>query len=115
MNTFLEKNTFSVCIKVLRAKQYFASTDKDYESFKEIVNDSELLCGIDDQTALEDDKAYELACVICEEVLSTTDNLEDAIFSFVEYLDLIADWSKGFSYKAVSESKTFKKKLLVFF
>jgi len=109
------KDTFSVRVKVLRAKQHFTSTDKDYEAFQEIVNDSDLLSGIDDQTALEDDEAYELACVICEEVLATTDNLEDAIFSFVEYLDLIADRAKGFSYKVVSETKGSNKKLLGLF
>ena len=99
------KDTFSVRIKVLRAKLHFNNTDKDYEAFKELVNDSDLLSGIDNQPALEDDEAYELACIICEEVLATSENLEDAIFSFVEYLDLIADRAKGFSYKVVSESK----------
>ena len=84
------KNTFNVRIKVLQSKQHFTNTDKDYEAFKEIVNNSKLLTGIDNQTALEDDEAYALACVICGEVLVTTENLEDTIFSFVEYLDLIA-------------------------
>ena len=51
---------------------------------------------------LEDDAAYELASVICEEVLATTENLHDAIFSFVEYLDLIADRATGFNYKVVT-------------
>ena len=113
----LGKDTFNIRIKVLRAKLHFNNTDKDYEAFKELVNDSDLLSGIDDQPALEveDDEAYELACVICEEFLATSDNLEDAIFSFVEYLDLIADRAKGFSYKVVSESKMSGKKLLGLF
>ena len=99
------KDTFNVHVKVLRAKQHYNNTAKDYEAFKDVVNGSELLSGIDDQTALEDYEAYELACVICEEVLATTDNLEDAIFPFLEYLDLIADRAKGFIYKVISEMK----------
>ena len=55
------KDTFSVRIKILRAKEHFTNTDKDYEAFKELVNDSDLLSGIDNQSALEDDEAYELA------------------------------------------------------
>ena len=69
------KDTFNVRVKVLRAKKHYNNTDKDYEAFKDVVNDSELLSGIYDQTALGDDEAYELACVICEEVLATIDNL----------------------------------------
>jgi len=90
------KDTFSVRIKVLCAKEHFTNTDKDYEAFKELVNDSELHSGIDDESALEDDEAYALACVICKEVLVSAENLEDVIFLFVEDLDLIADRAKGF-------------------
>ena len=39
-------------MKVLWTKQHYTNTDKDYEAFKEIVNGSELLMGIDDQTAI---------------------------------------------------------------
>jgi len=95
------KDRFNVLVKLLRAKKHYNTTDKDYESFIYVVNDSELLLGIDDQTALEDDEVYELACVICKEALVTTENLEDAIFSFLEYLDLLADRAKGFSYKVL--------------
>ena len=109
------KDTFSVRIKILRAKEHFTNTDKDYEAFKELVNDSDLLSRIDNQSALEDDEAYELACVMCKEVLALSENLEDAIFSFVEFLDLIADRAKGFSYKVVSEPKCDSKKLLGLF
>ena len=75
------------------------------------MNDSDLLMGIDNQLALEDDEAYELASVICEEVLATTENLHDAIFSFIEYLDLIADRATGFSNKVVSQMRGGKKEL----
>ena len=64
----------------MRCKQFYNNTDKEYEYFKQIVNDSDLLMGIDDQLALEDDEAYELASVICKEVLATTENLHNAIF-----------------------------------
>ena len=55
----------------MRCKQFYNNTDKEYE----FVNDSDLIMGIYDQLALEDDEAYELASVICKEVLATTNNL----------------------------------------
>jgi len=78
------KDTFIIRVKVLRAKKQYTNTDNDYEAFKDVVNDSKLLLGIDDQTALEDDEAYELAYLICKEVFATTDNLEDTVFSIPE-------------------------------
>ena len=41
------KDTFSVWVKVLRYKQFYNNTDKEYKYFKEIMNDSDLLMGID--------------------------------------------------------------------
>ena len=86
----------------MRNKQSYNNTNKEYKYFKEVVNDSKLMMGIDDKVALEDDEAYELASEICQEVMATTKNMYDAIFSFGECLDLIADRATGFSYKILS-------------
>ena len=47
--------------------------------------------------------------------MASAENLEDAIFLFVEFLGLIADRAKGFSYKVVSEPKCDSKTLLGLF
>ena len=44
------------------------------------MNDLELMMGIDDKFALEDDEAYELASEICQEVMAITTNMHDVIF-----------------------------------
>ena len=54
--------------------------------FKNIINDSILLCGVDDAPMLDDGEAYQFTYTICEEVLETSRNDEDAIFLFQEYL-----------------------------
>ena len=54
------------------------------------MNDSALLFGIDDEIMFGDDEAFELARSICAEVLASKRPDDDAIFTFIEYLDLIA-------------------------
>ena len=92
-------DTFNIRVKIHRCQNNFHNTNEDYESFKNVINGSVLLSGIDDAAMLDDNEAYQLAYSICQEVLETSNNDEDTIFSFREYLDLICARAKGFSYE----------------
>ena len=92
-------DTFNIRVKIHWCQKNFHNTSEDYKSFKDVINDSVLLSGIDDTAMLDDDEAYQLAYSICQEVLESSNNDEDAIFSFREYLDLICARAKGFSYE----------------
>jgi len=81
-------------------------------STKDTVNDSELLFGIDDEVMFGDDEAFDLARSIYDEVLASKRSDDDAIFAFIEYLDLIVARAKGFGYKVFSEENRIKHKIL---
>ena len=83
-----------------------------------MVNANDLLEGIDNAPTLDDDETYELAQSLWLEVMSTMNDSEDMIFSFIDYLELIKTRAKGFVYRlASSENGTgcdpSRKKLLV--
>ena len=93
-------DTFNIRVKIHRCQKNFQNKNEDYKSFKNVINDSMLLSGIDDAAMLDDNEAYQLAYSICQEVLESSNNDEDAIFSFREYLDLIcAREKKGYHMK----------------
>ena len=71
----------------------------NYNDFKERVNDSVLLNGIDDEIGLDNDMAHELATGMWLNVLQANMTSEDSIVTFVQYLELVQDNAKGFQPK----------------
>ena len=71
----------------------------DYDEFKEQVNDSILLNGIDDKVNLDDYTAHELAKQMWSDVLQANMNKKDSIVPFVQYLELIQENAKGFVFE----------------
>ncbi|KAL7525688.1 hypothetical protein ACHAXR_001115, partial [Thalassiosira sp. AJA248-18] len=95
----------------------YKKTDGDYHKFKEVANACDLLDGIDNSPTLDDDEAYDLAQSLWLEVVNTTSNPEEAILSFIDYLELIKSHAKGFVYRLASEDvsvsgRAKRKKLL---
>ena len=109
------RDTSYIRIKVMKERKRFRNDHCEYDAFKDDLNSCELLNGIDDRCNLNDDEAYELARELCEEVVNTCKDSTDTIFSFQEYLALIAERAKGFSYEVVSSSLSGKKKNWEFF
>jgi len=89
----------------------FRNSNEDYEEFKKFVNCDDLLKGIDNEE-LDDDEAYQLGHNLWLEVLNTADTKEEAIMSFVEYLELIKCRAKGFTYKLAEDMSGEEKKLV---
>ena len=65
------------------------STNGDFQEFQKIANSTGLLAGIDHSVDINYDQAYELARQIWLEVTESIGGGMDAIFSFVDYLELI--------------------------
>ena len=95
-------NVFSVRRAVMNLLPAYAKSNGDYANFKESLGSTELLQGLDHQPDLNDDEAYDLAKTVWMEVSATTKTKEEALFSFVQYLDLIQHRARGFSYKIAS-------------
>jgi len=113
--TITKHDVFNLRVKVMRVMPIYRKSNCQYEEFKEVVNASELMHGIDNEESLNDDEAYELAQSLWLEIASTTsNNKEEAIFSFMEYLVLIQSRAKGFTYKLAEGTVKggSKKKLL---
>ena len=49
----------NIPVKVMRLLPVYRSTNRDYEQFKEVVNASDLLDGIENEVDIDDDEAYE--------------------------------------------------------
>lgn len=73
----------------------YKKTNGDYDEFKKVANASDLLDGIEDSPTLDDDEAYDLAQSLWLEAMKTTSNKEEAILSFIDYLEFYKDQSKG--------------------
>jgi hypothetical protein len=81
----------------------YRNTNGEYERFKEVVNSDHLLNGNDNEFTVNNDEAYELAQSLWIEVMSSMEEkTEDAIFSFIEYLQLIQLCASGFVFKLAS-------------
>ena len=111
---------FNMRVRVNRLMPIYKSTDDNYTDFQEVANANDLLDGIDNAPTLDDDEAYALAQSLWLEVMSTMNDEEDRIFSFIDYLELIKTRAKGFVYRlASSENDTggerSKKNFLVLF
>lgn len=108
----VDKNAvFNIRVKVMKCMPIFRKSNYDYEAFKEVVNASDMLQGIDNEE-LNDDEAYTLCQTLWLEIVNTTHSKEEAIFSFLEYLELIKSRAKGFVYKLAEDNSGKKKTLL---
>ena len=90
----------------------YRKSNGDYEAFKEVANASGMLDGIDNEVSLNDDEAYTLAHNLWLEVENDTKTKGEALFSFIEYLELIKSRAKGFTYKLAENQDGGKKKKL---
>ena len=108
--TVTKQNIFYVRKKVMKCLPILRKSN-DYEDFKSVVNCDDLLKGVDNEE-LDDDEAYQLAHTLWLEVLNTTDTKEEAIMSFIEYLELIKCRAKGFTYKLAEDTSGKEKKLV---
>ncbi|KAK1748651.1 hypothetical protein QTG54_000590 [Skeletonema marinoi] len=101
---FTKNNVFNIRVRVKRSLAAFKSANGDYEDFKQMVNASDLLSGIDDEVSLNDDEAVEMAQSLWAEVMNDVDK-DEVLFSFIDYLELISVRAKGFVYE-LAEDKT---------
>ena len=92
-------DVFNIRVKVMRLMPMFRKTNKDYEEFKRVANANDMLKGIENISSIDDDEAYELAQILWLETAASTNDSEDQIFSFVEYLETIKERCKGFVYE----------------
>ena len=76
------------------------------------MGNSELLGGLDDQENINDDKVYEMACAVCQEVLESGGSMKELIFSILQYLVLISARAKCFSYESIVIATNHTRKLL---
>ena len=89
-------------VRVNQLMPIYKSTDGDYNAFQEVANANDLLEGINNAPTIDDGEAYELAQSLWLEVMSTMNDLEDTIFSFIDYLELIKTRAKGLVYRLAS-------------
>ena len=87
-------------------------TNGNFQEFQKIAKSTGLLSGIDNTVELDDDEAYELGKQYWLEINDSIGGDSDAIFSFVDYLKLIASRAKGFTYKLAEDTSGNKKKLV---
>ena len=84
-----KSDVFNLRVKVKRCLKLYRDNNGDYDEFKKIANASELLKGVDNWTAIDDDEACALAQEMWLEIMHLSDN--DDLFSFTGYaaLDMI--------------------------
>ena len=96
-------DVFNVKRKITSLSQVYLSCNNDYAVFKNKVGNTDILQGIDNQESLTDDQAYKMAQSAWVEVSRTCKNTEDAIFSFLQYLELIKTRARGFSFEVAKD------------
>ena len=97
-------DVFNIRVKIMRLMPTFRKTNQDYEEFKRVANANDMLKGIENTSSLDDDEAYELAQSLWLEMAASANDREDAIFSFIEYLELIKSRAKGFVYELARDT-----------
>jgi len=95
-------HTMYIRVKVKRMLPQYRECNGSYDTFTRLMNDSDLLNGIDDDFDLDDDEAYDLAREAWYQISQQTDDSNDSLFSFIDYLKLIASRAKGFVYELAS-------------
>ena len=96
-------------VKIMRLMPTYIKSNTGYEEFKRVVNANDMLDGIENDVSLDDDEAYELAQLLWLEVTSTVSNKEDAIFSFIDYLEIIKSRANGFVFNMAKDKSGQKK------
>ena len=106
-------DVFNIKAKIQKLLPVFKRTNGDFQTFQEQATSSELLSGIDDAPSLNDDEAYDMAASAWFEIRNSFGgNSEEAVFQFVDYLELIQARAKGFTFKLAEDTSGKKSKLL---
>ena len=63
--------------------------------------------GINNMTSLNKDEAYEITKKVWLDLVDTKVDDERYVFSFMEYLDLLSERTKGFSYELYENDDKF--------
>ncbi len=92
-------DVFNIKVKIRRLLPKYRNCNKDYNLFKKNIVSADFLHGIDNHCDVNDDEAYELAQSFWNEVSSNNKSENEAIFSFIEFLQLIKSHAKGFSFE----------------
>jgi hypothetical protein len=105
-------DVFNINVKIHRLLPILKSTAGDFEQFQLIANSNGMLSGLETNVSLDDDEAYAMSHNVLLEVQNSIGGSgEDAVFKFVDYLELIAERAKGFTYKLAENSTGNKRQL----
>ena len=102
-----KNDVFNIRIKIRRLLPTLRAAGGDYDQFKQVVNASTMLQGIENQPDIDDDEAYALATELWLETLNDYDFKAgtQGYVSFSQYLELLKQGAKGFAYElAVDEN-----------
>ena len=91
------RQVFHICAKVMQLLPVLQE-NPGYEEFKAFINDAEVLHGIDDELEITDDLAHKLANELWLGVLVKNCDDSDSVFTFEEYMKLLAASAPGFFY-----------------
>ena len=72
--------------------------NQGYDEVKHVVNDADIIHGIDDELEITDDLAHKLANELWLDVLANNKDDFDSVFTFEEYMKLLAASAPGFVY-----------------
>jgi hypothetical protein len=105
---------FNINVKVMRLLPILKVSDGRFDEFQKLANANQMFAALDHDVSLDDDEAYAMSHAVLLEVKSAIGgNGPDAVFKFVDYLELIAERAKGFTFKLASDtsSSSAKRKL----
>ena len=112
-NPITKQNIFYIRMRVAKLLALCRSA-RDFEDFRAQANITELQGGIDNEFELDDDEAYAMAQEVCATITGGHD-YKDSLFSILDYLELIAQHAKGFSFEKSTSTDSItnsKKELL---
>ena len=78
------RDVFYIRAKIMKLMPVLRA-NPEYEQFKELVNDSMLLTGIDNKLDIDDDMAHQLAKQTWLDLLQETGDNSGSIFMFIQY------------------------------
>ena len=89
--------------------------NKDYEEFKDVINNNTLLEGIDNQPDMDNDEVHAISTKLWLEVMNENNNKgsNEVFVSFTNYLELIKQGAKGFAYKLATDDNGVMKAFVV--
>ena len=98
------KEFFYLRSKIEKALPHYEA-HPEYEAFSELMDDKDILDGLDNEFEIGDDEAMKLATDLWLEVLRDSDDRSDAIISMRQYMELISKHANGFVYSFALDDK----------